>query len=429
MPVYRTYVDGSGASPADREVIAAAVAAAHARHRDLDPAVSGFLAELLGSAFGPAGRELVGRIQQFSGPVMAKGLEDTALYRANRLVSLNDVGERPAPFSLPVAAFHTANAARAKTLPHAMLGTSSHDSKRGEDSRARLAALSGHAADWVVRVPGWLDRLRTQNAPAIEADDAYLFLQLLVGAWPGATSPGFADRLVEAMRKSLREARLRSTWRQPDGTYEAKVEAFVRTALDGAGGNGFLADFCRFEATLARHGALNGLIETVLKLTVPGVPDIYQGAELWEQSLVDPDNRRPVDFALRQRLLAAGGAPEAAFERFRDGAVKQAIIARLLGLRAAQAALFANGSYEPLPVSGQDAARVCAFARRHGAAALLVAVRLSPWRPDGTAAITLPADLAGWRWRDGLGDAVVEADALLAFRGPLPLLVRFGTAV
>ena len=428
MPVYRTYVDGNGAAPADRQAVEAAVATARARDGDLDPAVIDFLGGLLSGRAGEAGLELVQRIQQFTGPVMAKGLEDTALYRTNRLVSLNDVGERPAPFALSVAAFHAANAARAAALPHSMIGTSSHDSKRGEDSRARLAALSGHAADWVVRVPGWLDRLRTLDAPAIDADDAYLFLQLLLGAWPGDSSSTLTDRLVEAMRKSLREARLRSNWRRPDAVYEGKVEAFIRVALEGSRDNPFLTDFSRFEQSMAAHGALNGLIETVLKLTAPGVPDIYQGAELWEQSLVDPDNRRPVDFALRRRLLAAGELPWAAFEHFRDGAVKLAVIGRLLKLRSAHPALFAEGSYEPLAVGGADAERVCAFLRRRDETALLVAVRLYPWRPEGTMSIGLSADLAALRWHDALGDEVADPSAPLAFRGPLPLIVRIGTA-
>ncbi len=428
MPTYRTYVDVDGPSPDDRRVIAAAVHAAHNRERDLDSGVMAFIeaVALLDQRIGDraAALDLALRLQQFTGPVMAKGLEDTALYRFNRLIALNDVGERPDRFAISIAEFHAANIARARALPHSMLASSSHDSKRGEDTRARIAALSGHAEAWIAAVPQWTEMLRLRGAPAIAPDDAYVFFQTLIGAWPGATSEAFADRVWGAMQKSLREARLRSDWVMPRGTYEAAVERYVRVALDADSANDFLAAFERFEATVGAHGAVNGLIAATLKLTLPGVPDIYQGAELWEQSLVDPDNRRPVDFALREELLgeSQGQPPSELFGHWRDGAVKQALVARLLHLRRRRPALFARSSYEPIERDEFAAAGICAFVRRHDKATLLVAVRLYPWRTSRAALPRLEVSSAS-EWVDILTGQ--EGQILRALHPDLPIAVCF----
>jgi (1->4)-alpha-D-glucan 1-alpha-D-glucosylmutase len=350
---------------------------------------------------------------------MAKGLEDTALYRHNRLVALNDVGERPDRFHRPVAAFHAANIERARHFPHGLLATSTHDSKRGEDTRCRLLALTGNAEDWTTLVPEWVEQLARDGAPAIDPDDAYTCFQLLVGAWPASgAAEGLADRLVGAMRKSLREARLRSSWIAPDTAYEARVEAFVRAALRPEGA--MFASFLAFAERIGRAGAMAGLVETALKLTVPGVPDIYQGAELWEQSLVDPDNRRPVDFARRERLLAASaGEPLAALAaHWQDGAVKQALIARLLAVRAAHPRLFSEGSYEPVEADET----VAAFERRKGADALFVAVHLFPWRVEASPAPAVPAG----EWRDLLRQGWPEAGPAGFDELPIVVLGRFG---
>lgn len=430
MPVYRTYIDAAGARGVDREIIAAAMEAARRREPNLDDDVLAFIRMVLLAPEATADREqavnIALRVQQFSGPVMAKGLEDTALYRFNRLIAVNDVGERPEPFSLPVEAFHAATAERARIAPHSMLGTSSHDSKRGEDARARIGALSGHADAWTAAVPRWLQLLHDRGAPAIAADDAYLFFQLLLGAWTGSTTTAFADRLVAAMQKSIREAAVRTNWIAPDSEYEANVEALVRMALTDASYNEFLADFSLFEAALARHGALAGLLETTLKLTVPGVPDIYQGAEFWEQSLVDPDNRRPVDFEVRQKTLesSVGQPVEALLPHWRDGAVKQALIARLLAYRTAHAALFDAGSYEPIRDPAWDTEGICAFWRRHGNERLLVAVRLYPWRAKTSADRPLRfGSLDVTDLVDVLAPARGAAGDALGFPGDLPIVV------
>ena len=437
MPVYRTYLTADGLAPEERETIRTAIGAARRLDRRLDDDLMDFLERVLTGDFGEAEERdaairLAMRVQQFTGPVMAKGLEDTALYRDQRLIALNDVGERPDRFSLPVAAFHAANRERQRRFPHSLLATSTHDSKRGEDVRARLAALSGHAEAWITEVPRWLDLLARRGGPAINPADAYQLLQLLLGAWPVGLASGtmpetlenFADRLVAAMRKSLREARLRSDWRHPDAGYEAAVASFIRVALDPSEGNAFLADFAAFSARLGADGARNGLIMTTLKLTVPGVPDVYQGADLWEQSTVDPDNRRPVDFARRSSLLEAsrGRSLHDLFGHWPDGAAKQRLIARLLALRAAAPDMFANGSYEPVNVHPH----ICAFVRRHEGRALFVAVGLHPWRTTDEANRVTPPDQVSGPWWDALGgDGTGPADDAASMLDPnLPILVR-----
>ena len=432
LPVYRTYVAADGPSPADRKIIEAAVEAATARDPSLAPEALAFvravcLAELPGARL--AAIDLAMRLQQLSGPVMAKGHEDTALYRYNRLVALNDVGGDPGTFTCSVAEFHRRMRAQVAARPHTMLATSSHDSKRAEDNRARIAALCGHVDAWRAAVPAWLERLRAEGAPAIDPDDAGLFFQLLLGAWPGESPADLEQRLVAVMRKSVREARLRSGWWSPDAEYEARIEGFVRLAFDS---HSFIDAFTRLEAEIGRDGAVNGLIETALKLTTPGVPDLYQGAELWAQSMVDPDNRRPVDFASRVRRLdeCEDGSLVELMKHWRDGAVKLALIARVLGLRRRFPVPFAAGSYEPLAIDGPDADRICAFLRRTDDTALLVAVRLYPWRRTGATAArsALPTALEAWRWLDVLdrGEAVVKDVSVLAFPEDLPIVVRFG---
>ncbi|MGN6103240.1 MAG: malto-oligosyltrehalose synthase [Devosia sp.] len=425
LPVYRTNVDAAGPSPADHALIDRARRDAGEQHPEVDAAALDFVADVLRAPGSGERLDAALRLQQFTGPVMAKGLEDTALYRFNRLIALNDVGERPDRFTLPVEAFHAANAERARAFPRSILGTSSHDSKRGEDTRCRIAALSGRAGAWTTAVPTWFGALRAAGAPSIHPDDAYLFFQLLVGAWPGAESGDLKDRMIGAMRKSLREARLRSDWAHPDEEYEEKVASFVTLALEGDGGQAFRADFERFEARLGPSGLHNSLIQTTLKLTVPGVPDIYQGAELFEQSMVDPDNRRPVDFAVRQDLLRryAEGPLDELLDHWRDGAIKLALTARLLGLRKRLPEVFARGTYEPIPVSEE----ICAFLRRHGANALLVAVRLYPWRklaePTGWRA---PAELHERRWTDALAGGAVDLNAGWPLFRELPVSVLVG---
>ena len=309
-----------------------------------------------------------------------------------------------------------------------MLTTSTHDTKRGEDARARIAAISRHAGAWREGVFAWRRMLARPEAP-IDPNEEYFFYQLLLGAWPAEWRPdvepspeawdAFRERVSAAMLKSVREAAVNTGWTFGDPDYEAAVEGFVARALEP--GSGFLRAFRSFEAAVAPDGAANALIQTALKLTIPGVPDTYQGTELWDQSLVDPDNRRPVDFALRARLLD-GARPEAG-----DAVEKFALTRRLLGLRRGRPELFLEGSYAPLEAVGAGAARVCAFARQWQDQALVVAVALphGEARPDGTTRLDLPAPLRG-AFRDVLtGDPIAElADAAVLDGRPVAVFVR-----
>jgi len=413
LGVYRTYLGEDGPSAADRAVLRDAFAIARAHDPDVPERAFGFVETVMtGALADPEARDLARRIQQFTGPVMAKGLEDTALYRANRLLSLNDVGERPDRFSVSIDDFHAAMARRRATQPHGLLASSTHDSKRGEDARHRIGALSGYAAEWIVAVPQWLALIEARGAPHIAPDDAYVFFQLLIGAWPG---PDLTTRLQGAMEKSLREARRRTRWTAPETEYETRVAAFVRTALAPAQGNAFLDAARPLLAKLAHAGAVNGLLATVLKLTAPGVPDIYQGAERWAQSLVDPDNRRPVDFDAR---LAQDGEPsrwENLVADWTDGALKQALIQRLLAVCRTKPALFADGEY--LPFQTGDSDRLLAFERRHGEDRLFVALCRFPWRGPPGETLAVP----GGNWFDALTREAVIGP--LTFEKPLPFRV------
>ncbi|MCO6415048.1 malto-oligosyltrehalose synthase [Siccirubricoccus sp. KC 17139] len=454
FPVYRTYVDASGTpGEADRRDLDWAVAWARRFEPDLDPSVFDFLQRLLSTDLVAAPRSgfsrhtvmrFAMRVQQYSGPVMAKGLEDTAFYRWNRLVALNEVGGHPDVLGLPLAAFHKANAARAKRWPHAMLSTSTHDTKRGEDTRARLAVLAEMPEEWSRQIRSWSRILRARRgdvegtAPP-DRNDEYLFYQLLLGAWPAEMTDApldadalsaFAERLEGAMRKSVREAKLHSSWAAPDMAYEDALLGFVRDALAPGASSAFLDAFLPFQSQVARLGLENSLVQAALKLSVPGMPDIYQGAELWDLSLVDPDNRRPVDFAARQRLLAEmeealaqdrPGALRGMRESWSDGRLKLALTATLLAHRRTQPALYAEGDYQPLTAEGDMAERICAFLRCRGGEALLVAARRFPARGEAAGGIRLALPLAVTQWRDlwsGAGlraeDGVLDLSGLLA---------------
>lgn len=406
MPVYRTYIDGNRLDEQDERNLAVAVARARQATPAIDPAVFAFLNNVLTGELCRTRKDsdpevaldVARRVQQYTGPVMAKGLEDTALYRFNRLIALSDVGEKPDRFTSSIAAFHDFNRARLRTFPHNMLTTSSHDTKRGEDARARISALSGHTAQWAAAVREWTSLLESAGAPPLAANDIYYFFQLLVGSWPTTLGPDdaeglgmFRERMDGAMLKSVREARMQTNWSVPRGDYEQDLSRFVQLALTPGA---FLEAFVRFEREVAPAGAQNGLILTVLKLTVPGVPDIYQGAELWEQSMVDPDNRRPVDFERRATSMAEDEDLLTVAASWRDGRIKQRCIARILNFRTAYPALFSEGSYEPLD-GGQE---VCAFMRRRDRLALAVAVDLYPWRARSWREDRL--ELPGLHWEE-----------------------------
>ena len=444
FPVYRTYIDGTTPSEADRRDIDWAIAQARRAEHAPDASVFDFLHGLLTTDLveqpkSGYSRQTVVRfamkVQQYSGPVMAKGLEDTAFYRYNRLVSLNEVGGHPDLFGVAVSAFHRANAERARRWPHAMLGTSTHDTKRGEDTRARLNVLSEIPEEWERQVQAWSRIIRARRgdiestAPP-DHNDEYLLYQLLVGAWPvefidvdaldADALAAFAKRVEGALIKSVREAKVHSTWAAPNEAYEEPLKSFLRDCLDATRSNTFLDSFRAFAAWIARLGMLNSLAQTLLKLTVPGVPDLYQGTELWDLSLVDPDNRRPIDYDVRRALMTelanptqAPGAIPALLERWKDGRVKLALISRTLALRQAHPDLFAEGGYEALEVGGARENHLCAFARRCGGKSVVVAVpRLVAAldaRPGWDDTVVRLPPAAAPRWRNVLSGAVVDA--------------------
>ena len=445
FPVYRTYVNGQGASAEDRRYIDWAVAQAKKRWPGLDTSIFDFIHGVLTSDLveqsgyrRAAVVELAMRFQQLSGPVMAKGGEDTAFYRYVPLLALNEVGGDPGRFGVSVAAFHRLAESRAKRWPEAMLASSTHDTKRGEDARARLALLSEMPQEWGRRVALWarLNRLRRGeiDGEAVPGrNDEYFFYQTVVGAWPLDLAlddvPAvavFAERVSATMIKAVREAKERSSWSNPQAEYEAMLGRFIAGALDGSKPNPFLADMSAFVERLARPGAINSLAQTLVKLTAPGIPDTYQGAELWDFSMDDPDNRRTVDWHRRRQLLGEieerfgrGEADRQAFAEmaahWRDGREKLFIVWRALALRAALPALFCGADYVPLATAGIHADRLCAFARRDGEAWMVTVV------PRLVLALTNGASAIDWRdttvafpeghWRDVLANRGIGARA------------------
>ncbi len=467
FPVYRTYVDETSPPAAeDRRDLTWAMKTARANETYVDPSVFDFLEALLSGDLVAKGRtgfshhavlRCAMKVQQYSGPVMAKGLEDTAFYRYNRFIALNEVGGYPDRFGTTVANFHKTVGQRARRWPDSMLTTSTHDTKRGEDARARLAVLSEMPEQWAKHVRLWSHALRARRGD-IEAtappdrNDEYYFYQLLAGSWPAEALSSdsldetmlrdYSARVKEAMRKYMREGKVRSNWAAPNAEYEEAVLAFADGALDPHESDAFRSAFLPFVQHLARLGAENSLVQTAIKLTAPGAPDIYQGSELWDLSLVDPDNRRPVDYEERMRLLAGLDARQPSMhelmERWRDGAVKLFVTSRLLRLRAAQPDLFARGAYEPIPTAGPQADCICGFARIKEDAALLVITARFPARREMAAewlrtTVALPPRFAGRTFRnvftgarfktrdieqaldrvfDALPVAVLQADAL-----------------
>ncbi|HEY4169620.1 MAG TPA: malto-oligosyltrehalose synthase, partial [Reyranella sp.] len=331
------------------------------------------------------------RFQQLSAPIAAKSVEDTAFYRYGPLLSRNDVGFDTERFGWPAAAFHARMQRRQAAQPHGMLATATHDHKRGEDVRARLAVLSENPQLWTERLARWVakgEKLCTSGLPG-KADIAML-LQTIVGAWPldlalddAVGSAAFAQRLEGWQQKALREAKLVSDWSDPNKPYETAARTLLHRLVVEDRAESLRAEIFAFIQQIAPAGVTNSLAQTLLRLTVPGVPDLFQGTELWDFSLVDPDNRRPVDFALREKLLGTA--------TWQNGAIKQALILQALGLRKAMSDLFAKGSYEPLTAKGPLADHVVAFVRRHDGNALLVAVPRLPTRltEDGLAATSL----------------------------------------
>jgi len=397
MPVYRTYiVDAPSAQ--DLRYVDWAVAHARRRSQAADTSIFGFVRQsLLGLAIDGADAELAGRVrrfairfQQFTSPVAAKGVEDTAFYRYSRLASLNEVGGDPAQFGMTLRAFHGASADRAARWPHTMLATSTHDNKRSEDVRNRINVLSEMPAAWRLALRRWsalnrAHRSKLEGAAAPSPADEYLFYQTLLGTLPSATLDeaslaAWRERIEAYMLKAARESKANTSWISPNEEYERALCGFVRGALGRIHPNPFLEDLRALAGQIAWFGALNGLTMTLLKFTSPGVPDLYQGSEIEDLALVDPDNRRPVDFALRERLLgeiSAAGPGTAAratayAQTLHDGRAKLFVTARLLALRSALPELFRLGSYLPLTGEGARATHVIAYARQHEGRTLVV---------------------------------------------------------
>jgi (1->4)-alpha-D-glucan 1-alpha-D-glucosylmutase len=382
FPVYRTYFDRGHAREEDAAYLAQAVDKACERL----PAMANefaFLKELF--LAGPDdfrdAREYdikldtVMRFQQYSGPLMAKGFEDTVLYVYNRLLALNEVGGSPDEFGLSLSRFHAVMRERSAKWPRSMSATATHDAKRGEDARARLAVLSEMPGEWRARIREWrrmnrARKRRVEGRSAPDANDEYFLYQTLLAAWSydETDAAALAVRLEPLLIKSLREAKVHTSWTRPDEEYEAAALGFLRGALAD---QDFVAALSAFRDKIALPGALNSLSQTLIKLAAPGVPDFYQGCELWDFSLVDPDNRRPVDFDKRRGLLHALGAKKPSpglcrelLEHYPDGRVKLYLIMRGLAARRENPALFARGDYAQVRVVGRRKDNVVAFARR-----------------------------------------------------------------
>jgi (1->4)-alpha-D-glucan 1-alpha-D-glucosylmutase len=423
FPAYRSYVSASRnvVNREDERAVDEAVKRAVAERPDLDPELFRFLeALLLLRVTGTLEGELAMRFQQLTGPAMAKGVEDTALYRFNRLVALNEVGGDPGRFGISLQQFHEACAAAQADHPQALLASTTHDTKRSEDVRARLWLLSEIPTRWGDAVSRWAEHnARHRSGKVPDRNTEYLFYQTLVGAWPIDR-----ERVRTYMEKAVREAKVHTTWRRRNEVYERGLDHFIRAVWED---EPFRADLEGFVTGLAKPGRINSLAQTLIKLTAPGVPDIYQGTELWSLTLVDPDNRRPADFALRRRLLdeSARLSPEEMLARMDEGLPKLWIVRQALHLRRMRPEVFGpGGGYRPLYARGAKSAHVVAFVR--GEAAVSVAPRLI-LRLNGEWADT-ELELPAGRWQnvltgDNVAGGAVRLHDLLG-RFPVCLLVR-----
>jgi len=439
FPVYRTYTRGWEVAAQACRYVDHAVARAKRSNPATDPSIFDFVRRLLllrpeagaGEEQQSEWPDFVMRFQQLTGPVMAKGVEDTACYVYNRLLSLNEVGADPERFGLPLELFHRQNRERARCRPLGLSATSTHDSKRSEDVRARLNVLSEIPGAWRAALSRWR-RINRKKKPRVEgqsvpdANEEYLLYQTLVGAWPVEPAPAevfdaFRQRIGDYLVKAVREAKLNSSWIRPNAAYEEALLRFVELLLEESD-NPFLADLRQFQELTSHCGMLNSLSQTLLKLTAPGIPDFYQGSELWDFSLVDPDNRRPVDFDLRRRHLESlrSGETRGLLPLCReltaapgDGRVKLFLIRQALKVRRRERELFERGDYLPLEAAGERAEHLCAFARVLGDRAIIaVAPRFftrlidhpgelplgeDVWR---STAIGLPPGAGGCRFRN-----------------------------
>ncbi|MFB3902060.1 MAG: malto-oligosyltrehalose synthase [Acidobacteriota bacterium] len=441
LPVYRTYIRSSDFSEEDRQVLDRTFVEVKTRNPALSAAAQRFVKRVLTLNFTPGVTQrekerwlsFVMRWQQLTGPIAAKGVEDTALYVYNCLLSLNEVGGDPGHAAVSPLEFHDYNQNRLEKWRHTLNATSTHDTKRGEDARARLNVLSEMPESWARRVGQWSrwnGKFRTEVDGKVLPDEnqEIMLYQTLLGSWPLAENevPDFKNRVLAYVEKAMREAQTYSNWRRPNEANESAVKSFVTRILSRSRSNHFLADFLDFQREIAFYGAVNGLSQVVLKIISPGVPDFYQGSELWNLAMVDPDNRRPVDFASRTQLLermtaskAPAGEDATRFlNQWRDGAIKLFVAFRFLNFRRAHRDLFERGSYTGLVASGRRRDFLCAALRhdqaRHvlGAVPRLVTNLVHPGQfPIGPevwkdTVVRLPAD-APARWRSILTDETV----------------------
>ncbi len=403
LPIYRTYLSEGWIHPGDRLYIEDAVKEGKRRSRRNYP-IFDFLRDLLlfrwdempGDGNRAETMDFVYKFQQVTGPVMAKAMEDTLFYQYNRLISLNEVGGDPAQFGVSLTSFHRRNLDRLRRWPHSLLATSTHDTKRSEDVRARINVLSEIPEEWKSAVHRW-NRLNRghkgllEGEPVPNRNEEYYLYQTLLGAWPlGSISDEqyeiLVGRIEAHMLKALREAKMNTSWTSPNEEYEEKTLRFVRAILDRRGENGFITDFQPFQRKVAHFGLWNSLSQILLKITSPGVPDFYQGTEIWDFTLVDPDNRRPVDYALRTKMLKSllgrlsnprcdhARAARRLVEARENGRIKMFLIHSALTYRRDHRQLFQSGSYMPLEAIGRQRDNVCAFARTEEDDAVIVAV-------------------------------------------------------
>jgi (1->4)-alpha-D-glucan 1-alpha-D-glucosylmutase len=464
FPVYRTYVNDQGWVPDDRVALERAIARARRRNPAMDSSIFDFFREVMlprdpssapapglerREGYAPADAEEAAarlrfamKFQQYTGPLQAKGLEDTAFYRNNYLLSLNEVGGDPSRFGVPAPEFHEMNRLRRQDWPLEMITTSTHDTKLGEDVRARVDVLSELPEEWDREAGKWMrlnksSRIVVDGEPAPDRNDEYRFYQALLGVWPDGETTASADlvsRLQGYMIKAVKEAKLHSSWINPNESYETAVSGFVERVLTGPGAARFLPAFLPLQQKVARCGVVNSLSQVVLKIASPGVPDFYQGSDLWAFNLVDPDNRRPVDYIQREQMLDTvdnvlrlsaeerRGALGRLLQTHRSGAVKLLVTAASLRLRSRMPEVFLEGDYLPLEVETSVDGRAIAFARLHadGRAVIAIAPHLvcpllsaekpvplgDTWR---TSRVLLPKPLASLAFTDAFTGATLRA--------------------
>ena len=452
--VYRTYTTCGEpeVTEHDRETINLAVNEAIRRNPRLDSSVFEFIRQALllhhtgeieERRYAPC--HFAMKLQQLSGPVMAKGLEDTTFFRFNRLTSLNEVGGDPAQFGTSVGDFHRQNQARLNDWPHSMINSSTHDTKRSEDVRAAISVLSERPTEWRAGINRWtrLNRrfkVKIDGALAPHRVDEWVLYQTLIGTWPldgfAGLDEAYVTRMQDYMLKVVREAGRFSNWVNPNADYETALRDFVKGILNKRRARAFLKDIDQFIAQQRDATLANALSQQVMKLTSPGVPDIYQGTELWDDSLVDPDNRRPVNYQIRQTYLEASNSVSDLVKNRAGGGIKLELTAALLRLRRENAGLFLRGEYAPVRVSGEASEHVIAYAREfEGRALLVILPRLLYLASEGgevfgnpdiwtNTTLHLPASLSSEGWSNLFtGAGVADASDLTSLFAEMPFAV------